>query len=156
MITQNDIHLLVNAANLAGYNVNLDHLQFESWPAGIDTHRPIALPNGFSAVYIFVHNTQCLKVGQAGPNSSARYHSQHYNPDSCNSNLSKSIRNDVNYAALVGQGNIGAWVKTNTTRYNILIPINYDSRFVVLQKHFLFLNTILYLSDNFYAPAGVR
>jgi hypothetical protein len=139
MITQDDLLLLVNAANIAGYRINLDHLKLELWPAGIDTHKPTALPNGFSAVYIFVHNTQCLKVGQAGPNSSARYHSQHYNPDSCNSNLSKSIRNDVNYAALVGQGNIGAWLKTNSTRYNILIPNNYDSRFVNFAEAFFIL-----------------
>jgi len=139
MITQGDLHNLVNAARLTGFNVNIDHLQLLHWPAGIGTHVPGPLPRGFSAVYIFVYNNQCFKVGQAGPNSSARYHSQHYNADSCNSNLSKSIRENADYAALVGQGNIGTWVKANTTRYNILIPVYYDSRFVNFAEAFFIL-----------------
>jgi hypothetical protein len=139
MITTRDIQSLVKAANIAGFNVNANHLQLVTWNAGVATHTPTALPNGFSAVYIFEHNNRCLKVGQAGPKSSARYHSQHYNPNSCNSNLSKSIINDINYAALIGQSNVGAWVKTNTTRYNILIPNNYDSRFVNFTEAFFIL-----------------
>ena len=52
---------------------------------------PTVLPAGRMAVYAFFLNGQALKVGKAGPKSSARYTSQHYNPASAMSTLARSI-----------------------------------------------------------------
>jgi hypothetical protein len=141
MITEVDIELLVQAANLAEFDANVDDLELVTWNAGIETHIPTALLPGFSAVYIFEHNQQYLKVGQAGPNSSARYHSQHYNPNSCTSNLSKTLMRDnlYGYSQIVLNQVIGRWIKGNTSRYNILIPNHYDSRFVNFTEAFFIL-----------------
>jgi hypothetical protein len=64
-------------------------------------HRPpSSLPAGFGAVYAFALRSsstvpagggRVLKVGKAGPNSVARFRSQHYSPGSAGSTLSGSI-----------------------------------------------------------------
>jgi hypothetical protein len=53
--------------------------------------RPNDLPLGKKCVYVFNLGSNCLKVGQAGPNSKARFTSQHYTPNSAGSNLAKSM-----------------------------------------------------------------
>ncbi len=139
MITQQDIQALVNAASQANLKVGLNQLQLNRWHAGIKSHKPTAFPVGFSAIYIFEYNKVYLKVGQAGPNSNARFQSHHYNPHSSNSNLAKSLINDAGFAAIIGTDEVGLWIKKNTDRYNIMIPIMYNSKFVNFAEAFFIL-----------------
>ena len=79
------------------------------------------LPKGKMAVYIFFYGDKCLKVGQVGPKSGPRFHTQHYNPDSSRSNLAKSILNDEEMMTLVDKSDIGKWIKDNTNKVDVLI-----------------------------------
>ena len=56
---------------------------------------------------------EALKIGIAGPNSAARFSSQHYNENSANSNLAKSLLKSG-----MCSGNAKAWIKSNTYRIN--------------------------------------
>lgn len=145
MISQQDIQNVIKAASNAGYQVNVNDLQLLTWNAGINNHIPLPLPNGFAAVYVFRWNDCCLKVGKVNNKSNARYQSQHYNPNSSNSNLSKSIINDTEFEALLGDINPGEWLKQNTFRYNILIPERLGKNFV----HFVEAFFILKLNPKF-------
>jgi len=96
-------------------------------------HRPPRLPPLKQAIYIFFYEQACLKVGKAGPNSNARFTSQHYGPNAA-STLPKSIIRDkgrllslVGPAARLGlqtddEREIGEWLKHHTSRVNILLP----------------------------------
>jgi hypothetical protein len=88
-----DLDSLINdflkAVELAGMNLHRNTLSFEYLSA---PHKPpSSLPKGKMAVYVCFWKGEYLKVGKVGPNSQARYISQHYNPSSSNSNLSESI-----------------------------------------------------------------
>lgn len=138
MITQQDMQDLVNAANMAGYAVNINDLHLLTWNAGIETHNPIALPNGFSAVYIFEHHTAYFKVGKAGQNSAPRYLSQHYYT-TAPSTLAKSLINDPTFMQIFPEQIPSDWIRANTTRYNILIPNIYNKSFVNFTEAFFIL-----------------
>lgn len=142
MISQNDLQLLVTAASNAGYVVEINDLQLLQWNAGIQTHIPLALPENSAAVYIFLWNNRYLKVGKVNANSNARYQSQHYNADSSLSNLSRTLRDEPEFHALAGvfpDTNWGEWLKSNTTRYNILIPSRLGKNFVHFAEAFFIL-----------------
>lgn len=139
MITQQDIIHLCKAAANAGFNVNPNDLELLRWNAGLQTHNPSALPADSAAVYIFKWNNNYLKVGKVNTNSNARYQSQHYNPDSSRSNLSKSLLSDTEFQALLGDGNVGDWLRANTTRFNILIPCTLGKNFVHFAEAFFIL-----------------
>jgi hypothetical protein len=138
LITQEDIQSLVNAALLAGFEVDINNLQLLTWNAGAKTHIPLALPIGFSAVYIFKHKYEYLKVGQAGRNSSPRYLSHHYHV-TAPSTLAKSILKDPVYFKILGTQTPKDWIINNTTRYNILIPNIYNRNFVNFAEAFFIL-----------------
>lgn len=138
MITRLDIDSLVIAASNAGYQANAVDLQLLTWEAGINTHLPLALPNGFSAVYIFYHLTQCFKVGQAGQNSAPRYLSHHYHT-TAPSTLAKSLLRDPFYNQIIGNETPKNWIRNNTTRYNILIPQHYNKNFVNFTEAYFIL-----------------
>lgn len=139
MITENDLKELVSAASNAGHTIDRNELQLLQWNAGITTHLPVQLPNNFAAVYIFKWNDQYLKVGKVNSNSNARYQSHHYNPDSSPSNLSKSLLSETEFQALLGDGIVGEWIKENTTRFNILIPVHLGKNFVHFAEAFFIL-----------------
>ena len=139
MITENDLKELVSAASNAGHTIDRNELQLLQWNAGITTHLPVQLPNNFAAVYIFKWNDQYLKVGKVNSNSNARYQSHHYNPDSSPSNLSKSLLRAAEFQALLGDGIVGEWIKENTTRFNILIPVHLGKNFVHFAEAFFIL-----------------
>ncbi len=139
MITRQDIIELCNSAANAGFNVNHNDLTLLRWNAGLQTHIPLALPANSAAIYIFKWNDNYLKVGKVNANSNARYQSQHYNPDSSRSNLSKSLLSDTEFQTLLGDGNVGEWLKSNTTRFNILIPSNLGKNFVHFAEAFFIL-----------------
>ena len=103
------------------------------------THYPVALPRDNSAIYIFEDlSSGYLKIGQAGPNSAARYLSQHYYT-STGSTLAKSLLKDPIYSPLIGVKTPSVWIKENTSRYNILIPNIYSKHFVNFAEAFFIL-----------------
>ena len=85
-------------------------------------HTPASLKPGTMGVYTFLYNGRFLKIGKAGPNSNARFLSQHYNPDSANSNLAASILDDPDMAVHgLTVNTVGKWIKQNCRRIDILI-----------------------------------
>lgn len=110
----------VQVAKLAGVEISKNDVQIETLKA---PHRPTGLPLGAMAVYVFSYNGKALKVGKAGPNSDARYRSQHYNPSSAASTLAASILKD---GAPVGNprvalSSVGEWIRQNTDRTNYIL-----------------------------------
>ena len=86
---------------------------------------PYRLPKGKMAVYMFVYEGVVLKIGKAGPNSNARYTSQHYNPKSAMSNLAKSILSDVEMRDKgINEDDVGEWIKRNCRRIDIEINVD--------------------------------
>lgn len=84
-------------------------------------HNPCSLPIGKMAVYMFRYGEQILKIGKVGPKSNARFQNQHYNPNSAQSNLAKSIINDENMVSIIGKTPIDKWIKNNCDRIDIII-----------------------------------
>lgn len=73
-------------------------------------------------IYTFIYQEKFLKVGKAGPNSDARFRSQHYKPMGSQSNLAKSILNDGEFSHLhISMETVGEWIKHNTRRINLFI-----------------------------------
>jgi len=112
---------LIEALTLAGVNVNANQIEICDWGC---PHSPEPLPKGKMAVYTFFYAGTCLKVGKAGPNSNARYNSQHYLPGKSKSNLSDSILADEVFLRHlhdhVDVNTIGDWLKRKTRRINML------------------------------------
>ena len=127
----------VTVARLAGVTLATDDIRIEVLPA---PHvPPTQLPMGQMAVYVFTCGNDVLKVGKVGPNSQARYTSQHYNPGSAPSTLAKSIIAD---AELLGLGEadsegIGSWIRSNVDRVNILLPVHLGVPVLTLLESFL-------------------
>jgi hypothetical protein len=94
------------------------------------------MPKGRQGVYAFALGTVWLKVGKAGPNSNARWVSQHYKATRSLSNLAWSL---LRYTHLSGFNHprlptnlraqlmavppdaLGDWIKKNTARVNFII-----------------------------------
>lgn len=114
------IHDFRTVAELAGVRLAGEDISCEVLSA---PHTPTSLPAGKMAVYVFLWGDRCLKVGKAGLNSGARYLSQHYNPQSCQSNLAKSLIEKGHLIDVTGLkgSNVKAWIKQKTTRINYLL-----------------------------------
>jgi hypothetical protein len=122
---------------LAGVSLPPAAISFETLPA---PHKPpSALPNGKMAVYVFIWNGRCLKVGKVGPKSQARFTSQHYSPASSNSNLAKSLVAGHGKLGLSGitESNVGTWIKTNVDRANFLLNAESGIPVLTLLEAFL-------------------
>lgn len=127
---------------LSDFAAVAERLGLPGWPATIDAeylpapHRPRPLRPGHGAVYVFAladfdasqaGTGRILKVGRVGPNSNARFQSQHYSPASSRSNLANSI---IGYPALwswLGLDErdthaIRGWMLTRLDRANIYVP----------------------------------
>lgn len=127
----------VDAARLASVQVRGDQIGREFLPA--PHRRPSRLPADVQAVYAFVFNDRCLKVGKAGPKTRARFTSQHYLPNSAISTLAKSIL--INRARLVdsvpldsvdeieslSEVSVGAWIERSTSRINLYLPVEFGA-----------------------------
>jgi len=100
---------------------------------------PTLLPSGKMAVYVFLWDVSCLKVGKVGPRSQARYTSQHYNPNSSNSNLAKSILKHGFELGLpsLRDKTVGNWIKTETDRVNFLLDQKLGIPVLSLMESFL-------------------
>ena len=108
------------------------------------------------AVYMFKYKKEWLKIGKVGEKSNPRFVSQHYNPNSCKSNLARQLLNDNNeknensYTGWKNikdkcRGNDGKifekikddeikneikeWIKENTIRINIYINLYEDKEY---------------------------
>ncbi|MBL0143839.1 MAG: hypothetical protein IPP91_17480 [Betaproteobacteria bacterium] len=141
MKTLGDLNVLLDdfreVIALAGTSLPSAALSIETFPA---PHRPpSALPNGKAAVYVFVWNGICLKVGKVGPKSQARFTSQHYSPASSNSNLAKSLVAGQGKLGLSGitDSNVGEWIKSNVDRANFLLSVECGIPVLSLLESFL-------------------
>jgi len=85
-------------------------------------HNPTPLPKGKMAVYVFSFERRVLKIGKVGPNSSARFQTQHYLPGSSNSNLAKSLLADRSGPCWkMNEKKIGPWMREHLDRTDILL-----------------------------------
>jgi len=127
----------IQVARLAGNNLNFEDISIEH--LGCPHISPKDIPKDKVAVYIFYFDKQCLKVGQVGKKSKARYSSQHYNPNSSNSNLAKTILKNQENMHLSGltSDNISEWIKTHTHRVNILMNSSIAKPLLSLLEVFL-------------------
>lgn len=124
-------------ARLSGLALSSDAISVQHLPA---PHKPPgSMPAGKCAVYIFLWNGRCLKVGKAGPKSHARYCSQHYNHSSSMSNLSKSLLASREAFSLheLRDEEIGSWIKTNTERVNLVLDTKYGVPVLTLLEAFV-------------------
>lgn len=136
-----DLQMLVSdfhhVAELAGVELQNSSLTVEKLPAPHEP--PSTLPRGKMAVYAFVWGSQCLKVGKVGPKSQARYTSQHYNPNSSQSNLAKSILTVDGQMGIVNlsESNVGNWIKQNVDRFNFWLDSSCGMPVLTLPEAFL-------------------
>ena len=124
-------------AKLAGISLPARGLTVQSLAAPHSP--PTRLPPGKMAVYLFDHQGRVLKVGKAGPNSNARYTSQHYSAGAAQSTLAASL---LKYGAEIGirdltDSTVGDWIRANTGRHNFLLDSGYPIRLLTLLESFL-------------------
>ncbi|MCB1595823.1 MAG: hypothetical protein KDI76_13015 [Xanthomonadales bacterium] len=139
MISKDDLLDLKAAATSAGFQFDSNEIELQTLNAGKETHVPSKLKKDNAAVYIFQYGDIFLKVGKVNSKSNARFQSQHYNPNSSNSNLSKTLINNKEFSVKIGDKHPGDWIKKNTTRYNILIPAKLGKNFVHFVEAFFIL-----------------
>ena len=127
----------ITVANLADIPLSVEDVSVESLFAPHSP--PTLLPAGKMAVYVFCHQGRALKVGKAGPNSNARYTSQHYSPGSAPSTLAASVLKRGTEVGIQGIADsvVGDWIKANTDRYNFLLDSSYPIRLLTLLESFL-------------------
>jgi hypothetical protein len=91
------------------------------------------------AIYSFWHAEAWLKIGKVGPNSQARYISQHYNPGSAQSTLAKSLADDPHMKQMPSfdRNYPGDWIKKHTSRVNILLDKDKSKPLLALLESFL-------------------
>ena len=99
---------------------------------------PSCLPLGKMAVYAFWHEGEWLKIGLAGPNSNARYTSQHYHPNSAQSTLSGSLCRDSRMANCAGfdVAAPGKWIKSQCCRANVLLDCKHGPLVLAMLEAF--------------------
>lgn len=139
---QNLISDFVAVAKLAGFSISSVDIEHEMLHA---PHHPASLPIGKQAVYVFSLTNASklvLKVGKVGSNSNARFLSQHYNPKSSNSNLSKSLLKDQSVwvkleISDLSEINVGEWIKQNTDRDNFYLNSDFGLPLLSLLEVFL-------------------
>lgn len=134
----NDIDLVIREVTyVLGNQLDLKHYQIID--RGVP-HQPKNLPSNMMSVYTFWYGTTCLKIGRVGPNSNARFLSQHYNPESAGSTLASSILHD-NLGKDLGitKDTVGVWIKTNCRRIDILLNAdlgNFTSELIEAVLHY--------------------
>ncbi|MFC2013296.1 hypothetical protein ACFLU8_00145 [Chloroflexota bacterium] len=118
----------LDVARISGFPLSQRQIEFRVLSA---PHRqPSRLPAGKKAIYVFSAKDCYLKVGKAGPNTQARFTSQHYNSKSTKSNLAKSMLKSkallksrlpsVSQLEIdqLSEQNVKSWIEDNTTRYH--------------------------------------
>ena len=109
------------AAVMAGVSLLPGDIIVEQHPAPHEP--PKALPPGKMAVYVFSYGSDVLKVGKVGPQSAARYTSQHYNAASAKSTLAASLIKHGGCINVEGldESNVSSWIKGHTNRVNFIL-----------------------------------
>ncbi|BBB48289.1 hypothetical protein [Pelolinea submarina] len=136
------IYDFLKIAEIAGIKSSYSEIQHDLWKI---PQKLKNLPDNYQAVYIFsapLLDNKVIKIGKCGPLSKARYLSQHYNPQSCGSNLSKTLlQNDEFWDSIhlvkPEENFIGEWVKRNTDRDNFIFSENLGSHYLSLFEIFL-------------------
>jgi hypothetical protein len=127
------------------------------WPCTVRTdvrrapHTQPTLPAGFAAVYVFALSREAgkkaparagavLKVGRVGPNSGARFTSQHYSPGSARSSLARSlIRHRVMWPWLgvesIDEANVRTWMTENLDRFHFFVATGHDEVLAELEVY---------------------
>jgi len=127
----------VKAADLAGIVVREADIEVQYQPA---PHTPPSpLPKGKSAIYVFMLDDRCLKVGKAGPKSAARFCSQHYGANRAPSTLANSVIK-ANLGApntTLTANNVSDWLRANTSRVNFLLPSSHGPGVLALFEVFV-------------------
>lgn len=129
----------LKVAQLGGVVIRESDLQLEFLGA---PHRPPSkIPAGTMAIYAFWGDGCWLKIGKVGPNSHARYSSQHYLTGSAPSTLAGSLAKCTRILdnPSFDRGNIGGWIKQHTCRVNLLLPKQYPRELLNLLEAFLHL-----------------
>jgi hypothetical protein len=129
----------LTVAELAGDPIARGDLTIEYHDA---PHRPPKQqPAGTMGVYGFWGDGRWLKIGKAGPQSGARYTSQHYNLGSAQSTLAGSLANDPHMLTIAEFDSQapGTWIKAATHRINILMPASRQPALLSLLEAFLHL-----------------
>lgn len=105
---------------LAGAQLENNVIEIRYWGM---PHTVEPLEKNKMAVYVFVRNGECLKVGKVGPKSQARYVSHHYKPSSSKSNLAKSLLQNNSLPEFEGftEESSAEWIKTNVERINFVL-----------------------------------
>ena len=116
-----------------------DDLQVEF--LGAPHRAPSRLPTGKMAIYGFWGDGCWLKIGMAGPNSAARYTSQHYNAGSAPSTLAASLVASTQMAVVpdFDRTRPGDWIRSSTHRANVLLPATRPRELLSLLEAFLHL-----------------
>lgn len=131
------VHKLCQALEAAGEVIPIESVLAECLSP---PHRqPASQPGGRPAIYAFFYKERCLKCGQVGPNSAARYTSQHYNPGSSRSNLASSLlrRGSEIGISEIRPADINLWIKNHTARVNLLFPTTTTKRALNFAEAFL-------------------
>jgi hypothetical protein len=76
---ENLIEDFCKVASLAGIEIFLSDITYQYLNA---PHKPSKLLEKKKAVYIFLFQGECLKVGKVGAKSNPRFQNQHYKPNS--------------------------------------------------------------------------
>lgn len=125
------VDAFLRVTELAHVQLSSAHVRHELLPA--PHRRPSNLPPGFQAVYAFLVDQRCLKVGKAGPKTQARFTSQHYGMNAP-STLAKSIRANPQLlvdllpperrseVSTLSEATVGVWIERNTARLHIFLP----------------------------------
>lgn len=134
--TTSAMEALVEVVALAGDSICASELEIEFHNA---PHRPTGLPRGKMAVYAFWGNGEWIKVGKVGPNSDARFRSQHYQPGRAASSLANSLCKDQRMISVQGFApeQCGNWIRAHTHRCNIFVAANKPKSLLSLLETFL-------------------
>ena len=121
---------------ITGNDIQTDEIDIETLEM---PHRPMPLPAGKVAVFVFSDTEQVLKVSKVGPNSNARYQSQHYGMYRAPSTLAGSLLKDPNAVQRhhLNEENVGNWIKRHTDRVNFLLDESYNGRTLDRLKDFV-------------------
>ena len=120
--------IIKEVTRIAGHEIDISKIEIID--RGIP-HIPKSLKTGTMGVYTFLYNDKFLKIGRAGPNSNARFLSQHYT-GSAMSTLSGSILADPDMEKFrLTKDNVGQWIK---------ITVAVLTYFLMLKSGFLHLN----------------
>jgi hypothetical protein len=146
LITDRDIHYLVKAANLAGFEVDVNQLELCIWLAGEETHLRQAIPSGWGTVHIFEYvdyyyeDRYYFMVGAIYGSYKTAFPYNSHSPKNKQCTLGASLLNDTEFMTYVKRpGLMNDWIRNKTTRYNIMIPKKLGDNFVDFTKAFFTL-----------------